>query len=114
MLYGIYCGMILFAFLFTISGLLEKVFSAYTRAGFSALGMGLFGYLALTSHNVTDVYMLGITTSHVVLFESWDATALMWIMFIFFLFNVVFLFINAVLVFNEMYEPRWKQALRRL
>jgi len=114
MIYGIYCGMILFAFLFAIGGLLERAFSAYARAGFSAMAMGLFGYLAITSHNVTDVYMLGEDSIQVVLFESWDATALMWIMFIFFLFNAVFLFINAVLVYEELFQPRWKQTLKRL
>lgn len=114
MLYGIYAGMILFAFLFTIGGLCEKQFTASARAAFSAMAAGLFAYLAITSHNVTDVYMLGTTKMQVVLFQSWDATALMWIMFILFLFNAVFLFINAVLIYNELYEPKWKQALKQL
>lgn len=110
MIYTLYMSLILFSLIMMILIIFTKI-NYNMKVALSALCMGLFALLALSSFNVTEVKVIGASAVQVVIFESWDANAMAWINFIFFIISFVMLFVNVLLSFTEMKVPKWKRKL---
>ena len=111
MILQMYVFWIIIALLSLIMTFLSNVNSSI-KSIFSVISMGLFAYLAISSYNVTSVYMIGTTKYHEILFQDSEGIAASWMMMMFFFISFILLVVNVFMTFNEINEPKWKGKLR--
>lgn len=75
------------------------------------LAMGIFGLLALSSYNITDVYVQAGIPTQVVLFESWDADTMAMFNLLGFIIMFIMFVVNALLSIADFRTPLWKRRI---
>lgn len=112
MILDIYILLLIFAFLMLGLAVLLNV-QMGVKSVFVLISTGLFAILALSSFNVTKVFVNSNGTSmHIVQFQTWDATALAWLNLMFFFISLILLIVFVLSTFQEVTEPKWKGKLR--
>lgn len=111
MLYSLYGGIMVFSIILLMAAVFTRI-SSQLKALICALAMGTFALLALSSFNVTEVYVnVDNVMTQYVLFESWDAHAMAWFNALGFIVVFILFIVNALLSIADYRTPMWKKRI---
>lgn len=111
MLYTLFSGILIFSIILLAVILFTRI-SFQMKTLLCGLSMGTFGLLALSSFNITDVYVNSNSVmTHVVLFESWDANAISMLCLLGFIISFIMFVVNVLLSLSDYRTPLWKRRI---
>lgn len=77
----------------------------------SALAMGIFALLALTSFDVYDLYVIEGVSTRVLMFTDYDAVAIAWFNALGFFIVLILFVVNALLSLASYRTPLWRKRI---
>ena len=112
MMYEIYGGLIIFALLIMTVSIVGGKFNAQARTVMCLIAFGIFALTAISSYDVTDMYVdADNVPTQVTLMEGHNADAMALLNFIACIISFIMFVVYLLLSIADYNVPKWKRRL---